>query len=188
MENGDEKIVADLVSTKVKSDENFEKGITFLAGGTLVLSLTFIEKIIKLNLCVAKWTLVLSWGLLAATLLLNLISHQISSRLHSKTIRDFVGGNQQTLINSDNRNKIINGINWGTSGTLISGIIFLIIFCSLNLYSMPTEDKPILPKPISPDQTKGMPITITRNPTPAQQPVQPTAQPSPSPQPTEGED
>lgn len=180
MDPQDETIVKALIEVKQQSEENFEKGISVLAGGTLVLSMTFIEKIVSIGVCESKWTLIAGWIFLALTLLLNLISHQISSRLHGLTIQDFQNGEVETINNLAKRNRIIVGINWATSGLVMTGITFLIIFCSINSYKMQRESQTNQQRPGAPDQTKGMPINLPRGP--IQQPVQ---QPATTPQPSQ---
>lgn len=178
MNEADEKIVMQLQVVKQKSEENYEKSITLISSGTLLLSLTFIEKIIKQP--VLLWLLIVSWCLLAFTLLTNLISHQVSSHLHERTVQDFRDSNPETLNNVSKRNRTITWINWGTTACLISGICFLIIFCSINAYKMNRDTDQIKPQTIEPDQQKGMPINIPRGPSPApsQQPSTPPPAPS----------
>ncbi|MCL2682614.1 MAG: hypothetical protein FWE63_03885 [Bacteroidales bacterium] len=128
-----------LVSTKYKSEEFYEKNITYITAGTLALSLTFIDRIVTLNNSCSIWLLITSWSILALTLLINLTSHQVSSWFHDKNIRDL-----DNLENSDNskqifsnnfyiRNKKLWWMNFATTFGLITGIIFLIIFCSINI-------------------------------------------------------
>ena len=129
------KDIETLVKTKSESDSLFEKNITFITAGTLVLSLTFIEKITTLNSSVAIWTLIVSWSTLVFTLLINLVSHNISSLYHEKTIIDFVKDDSRILvIKIEKRNKTLRCMNWTTTISLTIGIIFLVIFCSINLY------------------------------------------------------
>lgn len=130
-----------LADIKAKSDDDYEKNITYIAAGTLVLSLTFIEKIVSLNKSYAIWTLITSWTILVLTLLTNLVSHQLSSLFHEKTIEDF----DKDDVNLDKkivrRNRIIRSINWATTFSLIAGIIFLILFCSINSIKMANDNK-----------------------------------------------
>lgn len=125
-----------LVKIKEKGDDDFEKNITYISAGTLVLSLTFIEKIVELKQSSHVWSLILSWGLLALTLLANLISHQLSSYYHEKTIEDVDNKLLTVPLSIKKRNRIIRVINWCTTGTLILGIFFLILFSSINAINM----------------------------------------------------
>ncbi len=130
-----------LAKIKEKGDDDYEKNITYISAGTLVLSLTFIEKIVNLNTSKFVWTLIISWLLLALTLLVNLISHQLSSFYHEKTIWDFDANDPKLESKITKRNKIIRRINWGTTFSLTIGILFLILFCSKNAINMANENK-----------------------------------------------
>ncbi len=130
-----------LAEIKGKSDDDYEKNITYIAAGTLVLSMTFIEKIVTLNKSYAIWTLIISWTILVLTLLVNLISHQLSSLFHEKTIEDFDNDDPKIFDNIKARNKIIRSINWGTTFGLTTGIVFLILFCSINSIKMANDNK-----------------------------------------------
>ena len=61
----------ELVKMKFESDKLYEKNITYITAGTLVLSLTFVEKIISLDKSYAIWILILAWSILVLTLLLT---------------------------------------------------------------------------------------------------------------------
>ena len=130
-----------LAKIKEKGDDDYEKNITYISAGTLVLSLTFIEKIVNLGDSNSVVILIISWILLALTLLANLISHQLSSYYHEKTICDFDADDPNLEKNINKRNKVIRTINWGTTFSLVVGILFLILFCSINAIKMSNEKK-----------------------------------------------
>lgn len=132
------KVQETLIKIKEKSDDDYEKNITYLCAGTLILSMTFIEKIVDLNNSTSVWIVIISWILLALTLLANLVSHQLSSYYHERTYQDSCIGNFK---NVSKRNKIIRILNWGTTFGLVLGISFLIIFCSKNALKMANENK-----------------------------------------------
>jgi hypothetical protein len=73
-----------LAKIKEKSEDDYEKNIVYISAGTLVLSLTFIEKIVNLKDSSVIWVLISSWCFLAVTLLFNLVSHQLSSFYHDR--------------------------------------------------------------------------------------------------------
>ncbi|WP_144888641.1 hypothetical protein [Lacibacter cauensis] len=129
-----------LANIKDKSDDDYEKNITYIAAGTLVLSMTFIEKIVTLNKSNSIWILIFSWSVLVLTLLTNLISHQLSSLFHENTINEYDESNPKMLTNIKSRNRIIRRINWSTTFGLTLGLILLVIFCSINSIKM-TNDK-----------------------------------------------
>jgi hypothetical protein len=61
-----------LLRGKEKSDDDFEKNITFLSAGALALSMTFIEKVIYISSETKFCLLYFSWALLTVTLIVNL--------------------------------------------------------------------------------------------------------------------
>lgn len=130
-----------LEDAKQKSNEFYEKNILYIAAGTLVLSLTFIEKIITLSKSFAVWTLIVSWMFLALTLLVNLLSHHISTLSHDKAISYHDQNDPKILDKIESDNKIIRGMNWFTTFGLMIGIIFLIIFCSINTLKMTNDNR-----------------------------------------------
>ncbi|AGA76669.1 hypothetical protein [Echinicola vietnamensis] len=77
-----------ILEQKSKSEDDFEKYITFISSGALGLTVTFIDKISPLKESVYVWTIILGWGLFALTLFLNLFSHYLSSRYNEKTINE----------------------------------------------------------------------------------------------------
>ena len=119
-----------LIEIKNKSDDDYEKNVTFISSGTLLLSITFIEKIISINKSNSIWTLILSWIFLCLTLVINLFSHQLSSWYHEKSIEEYDYDITNEIVRK--RNKEIRYINWGTTFLLILGMIFLIILRLLN--------------------------------------------------------
>ncbi|MDQ6481708.1 hypothetical protein [Dyadobacter sp. LHD-138] len=130
--------------TKDKSDDDYEKNVTYISAGTLVLSLTFLEKVVKLNDSHGLWFLISSWGFMALTLGINLVSHQLSSLFAEKNIESLteVDANPTGVVATiQGRNKKLRILNWITTGTLFIGMVCLIIFCSINAL---TPQKPVM--------------------------------------------
>ena len=126
---------------KEKSEDDFEKYITYISAGGLGLSLTFIEKVVPFEKSISLWTLVLAWAFLALTLLVNLLSHFYSKKLIDKSIDDIDNDVPNLIKKIDSRNKKIDGVNIGTIISLIIGIGFLVSFVSLNAYNMAKQKK-----------------------------------------------
>lgn len=53
-----------ILEQKAKSDDDFEKYITFISSGALIITLTFVEKISPLDHSVYKWIIISGWGFL----------------------------------------------------------------------------------------------------------------------------
>lgn len=117
------------------SQSDFEKNLVYLSAGALTLSMGFIEKIIPISESTAKSLIVISWILLAATLLLNLATHLISVRNSTKSREEMDAEMEfETLIQKIScRNKIMTVLNWVTYVLFSIGVILTVIFCSINL-------------------------------------------------------
>ncbi len=122
---------------KGKSDDDFEKYITFIASGSLGLTITFIDKISPLKESIYIWVIVMGWLFLASTLFINLLSHFLSSKYNEKTVQDLDEDiKYKTLINNiDKRNKIVSNLNLSSIILLGLGILSILIFTTINAYN-----------------------------------------------------
>jgi hypothetical protein len=130
-----------------KSEEDFNKNIVYIAAGTLVLSLTFIEKAVTLSTANHIWVLTIAWAFLGATLFINLVSHQISVhfiRRCKKDIRAYEENRltkEQCETRNERRRNWELALRWISIVTLFIGISSLITFCTINANKMSTENK-----------------------------------------------
>ncbi|MBS1771964.1 MAG: hypothetical protein JST82_03830 [Bacteroidetes bacterium] len=167
----------ELIKINEKSNDNFEKQLSYISAGSLGGSMVIIEKIFKdINSTEYKGLLIFGWVLLGGTLLLNMFSHLYASRLHNKTIKE-INDNHYNFNNAVNRNKKISNFNGVTLTALLIGIAFLLFYTSYNILNM-KNDKPNY----QPDQTKGLPSSQPP-PQPIYQPKPETGQPSSPPPP-----
>jgi len=135
--------------TKSKSQDDFEKYINVLASGGLAITITFFDKIVDIHAAICVFLIVLGWVLLIATLLSNLISHYLSISYAQKTIDEINEKKYDDVFtNVTKRNKRIRVLNGLSIGTLIIGIVSIIVFVTLNLIIM--NNQKITPKPTSP--------------------------------------
>tara|TARA_R110002124_G_scaffold117412_1_gene274478 strand:- start:242 stop:673 length:432 start_codon:yes stop_codon:yes gene_type:complete len=125
-----------VLEQKSKSDDDFEKYITFIASGALGLTITFIDKISPLKESIVVWVIALGWVLLAFTLFINLLSHFLSSKYNEQTIQDIDDEIEyDNLIDRiDNRNRIISRLNLSSIILLGLGIISILIYTIVNAY------------------------------------------------------
>lgn len=136
---------------KSKSQDDFEKYINLLASGGLVLSLTFFEKIVPLDKAIYKPFVVIGMFLMVVTLLSNLYSHHKSILDSDATIKEIDEEKFKEIFkNIDERNKAINTLNSVSIWALIIGMLSLITFVTINIYSMDNTNKGNKPSPQQP--------------------------------------
>ena len=138
METNSDSNYRDKLQNVINSTEDhFEQKLTYISAGALGLTLTFIEKIIPLETSIGLTFLIMGWGFLVMTLLLNLCSHMISKVFIMKSRKEYdeisPEGSVMELYNKVNRrNEKIDLINWATIVLLFFGISFIVLFASLN--------------------------------------------------------
>jgi hypothetical protein len=132
MEKTDRDKIEDAIN---ESQSDFEKNLVYLSAGALVLSMGFIEKIISFDKASNKWIVVVSWGILASTLLLNLASHLISVGNSTKAREEMdMGMEYNKLIERIScRNKLMRIINWISYVLFAFGVISVVVFCAINM-------------------------------------------------------
>lgn len=116
------------------SEAEFEKKLTYISSGSLILSLTFIEKIINIEKSIGVWLLISGWGLLCLTLIVNLFSHLVAKkhiRSAQKDIYNELEFKEKVKKIEKNNNKI-EALNVSTLIFLVLGILSIIIFVSIN--------------------------------------------------------
>lgn len=140
-----------------------------MAAGGLILSFTFLEKIVSLEKAIWKSLVIIGMYLMVVTLLSNLYSHYKSIHDSDSTIKDIDEENYKEIFkNIEKRNKIINRLNMISIWSSIIGVTSLITFASINIYNMNNNPKP------TPTQ-QPQPSTIERGRT---TPVPPQSKPS----------
>ncbi|MDW8852810.1 hypothetical protein SD960_22115 [Flavobacterium sp. MMLR14_040] len=148
-----------VIENKTKSQDDFEKYINLMASGGLVLSLTFLEKIVSLDKAIWKSLVVIGMYLMVLTLLSNLYSHYKSMLDSDATIKDIDDNNYEKIFkNIEKRNQKINFLNKVSIWSLIIGILCLITFVTINIYNMSDKQK-ITPRPKPATEEKGRTIT-----------------------------
>ena len=160
-----------VTENKSKSQDDFEKYINILASGGLVLSLTFFEKIVPLEKAICKPFVITGMFLMVLTLLSNLYSHYKSILDSDSTIKEIDNEKFETIFrNIEGRNKVINRLNRVSIWSLIIGIVSLITFVTINIYSMDNINKgnnptPQQPKPLTEEKGRTIPPPPQNRPT-----------------------
>lgn len=128
------QIVQDLVT---RSEDEFEKKLTYISAGALLLSATFLEKIVTLEDSSSLWILISGWSFLVMTLIINLFSHLVSKYYMRKNIDDIDDNIEfsSRLSNHQRRLKRIESMNWISAIFLIIGVVALVVFTSINAIS-----------------------------------------------------
>ncbi|HYG15796.1 MAG TPA: hypothetical protein VEC12_08590 [Bacteroidia bacterium] len=108
----------------------FDKGVFYVATGSLGLSLTFIEKFISPDIQ-HDWLIITSWVLHTGTIFLFVVNHYLSSKSLS-----FLVSELPTKVHKPKSSKIrgwVSFLNWVCIICLLLGLICLIFFVYFNL-------------------------------------------------------
>jgi len=123
-----------LVEAERKTAQQFDKIITTLAAGALALSITFIYQIAPQPKSYSKYFLIGAWISFCFSLLSTLISF-LTSQAACRGQRDIL--DEDILGKNNNKpNKAAswtNRLNYFSIGFFIFGVIFLIVFSTINL-------------------------------------------------------
>lgn len=117
-----------------KSQDTFEKQLSYISAGALALSVGFIKDIVHpIKDSNHKWILLAGWGLLISTLLLNLVSHILAGKYAKKGARETEDIEKAyDPIKIEKRAKRMDSINWTTVGMLAGGIILVVLYITCN--------------------------------------------------------
>ncbi|QTY28158.1 hypothetical protein [Flavobacterium sp. CS20] len=138
--SGWEEYRQSLYVQKAKSDDLFEKAITFISSGALGLTLTFHDKIVPVENAIWIALIAVGWFLLVATLFLNLVSHYKSSKSTDYTIDEIDSIIDYQLSYEDfrkkltKRNKQIDRLNLASIVLLGIGLLVIIMYVSINIH------------------------------------------------------
>lgn len=133
-----EKYRNTIVEVLNKSNDLFEKQLSYISAGALGLSFILVEKVIgdiKTSKCISL--LVCSWGLLGLTLVINLWSHLIAFRSHYKTINEInMHLNGESVFEKSKvkkRHNRIYKVNIFTLILLFLGLVSIILYTTINI-------------------------------------------------------
>ncbi|PRY19704.1 hypothetical protein CLV58_1683 [Spirosoma oryzae] len=148
---------------KEKSEDDFEKQLTFIASSALGVSFAFLEKLVDLSKSVHVWILTSSWILLSLALCVNLISHYVSRKLAEKSTDDYNKycdtemDYSVLVLNINRRNNIIDWINYSSIIALLLGLCLLITFVTKNI-SHVSKDRSKTQSPPSEQRGRTIPV------------------------------
>lgn len=116
-----------------KSQDAFEKQLSFISAGALGFSILLVEKAIKdFQMSNSKWLIITSWFLFGVTLILNLFSHHLSAKNTFKTISE-IDNNTYNPKKVEDRIFWVNFLNQLTILKLCIGIIMFIVYILKNI-------------------------------------------------------
>ena len=124
-----------LIDAERDTAQQFDKAILTLAAGALALSITFINQIAPQPKPNSVCFLILAWSLFSFSILSTLISF-LTSQVACRQARDIL--DQQITGQDPNHRSTAktrtNRLNYFSIGTFIFGVIFLVVFSSINLF------------------------------------------------------
>ena len=134
------EITLDLIS---KSEEEFEKKLTYIGAGALLLSLTFIDKIISLESSYYIGFLISGWATLTLSLLSNLMSHLLAKIQFRKVQSELRKGIPYEIRLKKYKKRILftESVNWLSVISLVVGICLIIMFASANALNSAEKNK-----------------------------------------------
>jgi hypothetical protein len=141
------KFIEELQEIEIKNSEAFDRTIISLSTGSLGFSIAFLDKIVPYNKADFLLLLIVSWGLLSVTIILNIISHFIANweceklkgfsvQFHFHFKEEFKG-----KLNKFKSKAAI--LNIASAGLFIVSICLIVLFVSINILKgdTPMADK-----------------------------------------------
>lgn len=128
-----ERRLEEHLKVKEKNDDDFEKNLIYLSAGGLVLTITFLEKIVAIDTAVYKPLIILTWSLFSFTLISSLFNSKYSSWVAEKTYYDERDNNENMICNWEKRSRVTRVWNNTNSISLLLAIASFITFVSINI-------------------------------------------------------
>lgn len=115
-----------LNSIRDYSEEQFDQLIVYLSGGGLVLTIGFVDDVIKFETSTAQWLLLSTWICFTISMITILFSHRSSLR---SIDLELLGKDKK----SDFWDTITKLFNWFGLLSFILGVILFLIYVMLNM-------------------------------------------------------
>nr|WP_295934972.1 hypothetical protein [uncultured Dyadobacter sp.] len=122
-----------LLKIKEKSEDDFDKNITAIAAGTLAITLTFHQIIVKATETDAHCLLFGSWVFLGLLMVLNLISNYITILQIQTSVSEL---NEKGVMNdkaNERRIRTMNRLNFIKIVLLSFGLTFFLTYVIINM-------------------------------------------------------
>ena len=130
-----------LIDAEREGARTFDKAILTLSAGALALSITFLEKIVRVDQTTIWWGLIASWIAFGGSILLILFSFLTSQWACRRQIEIL----DEELINDAGQRKSKTNNNWTTATTvlniasILSFTVGVTFFCCFSFANLPKE-------------------------------------------------
>lgn len=120
------------------SSDEYDKGILTMSSAMLALSLAFMKDIVPRTQVVHRFSLYLSWGCFALSVLTVICSFRLSipaHYAHLRSINDYYLGRDDKALSRKNRWGFwVEISNWISGFTFLAGILSSVYFVTANLW------------------------------------------------------
>ena len=116
-----------------ESIRSFDKSLITLSAGALGLSLTFVKEIVGPANVESTQTLVIAWICWIASLAMTLFSFYCSHLALRKTMEQIDNGTINSQSPGGRWTVITNGLNALSGVAFLGGVVFIVIFVSINI-------------------------------------------------------
>ncbi|MDP8257333.1 MAG: hypothetical protein P9M14_16425 [Candidatus Alcyoniella australis] len=124
-----------LVEGEAEQCTLFDKTVIYLAGGAFGISLLFLGNIAQTNIFY-KWSLITSWVCLGVSISCTLFSFktsELSFRYERKNLDQTYKRGKDSGASCNRWTLLTDIFNWFSAIGLIAGLVFLSVFCIINL-------------------------------------------------------
>src|SRR5690606_16144859 len=97
----------ELLEIRFYSSERWDKQIVFINGGALFLSMGFLENVVDMGKSSFNCVLICAWGLFTCSLVINLLSHNLSI----KAVDARIIGDDYNSVRIDRKTQLFNKIS-----------------------------------------------------------------------------
>lgn len=122
-----------VVKAEQQSIEAYDKGLLTLSGGALGVSFAFIRDIIGSDAMEYKELLVVAWSCWIGAIAATLVSFYCSHRALRKTIDQIDAETVYEERAGGKWSRVTNWLNAASGFLFLSGLVFIVIFVSLNM-------------------------------------------------------
>lgn len=124
---------ASTTATIVKAQEDYDRTLLTLSGGSMALSLTFIDSVVPLSMAHGQNALLLAWISWSVSLVATLFSHYFGGMALRRALEQVDSENHTTGRFGGRADNIVGKLNLGAGLLFSLGLGAMIFFVSINL-------------------------------------------------------